>query len=108
MVTYVYDKQLKKVVEKGGDNFAFQHYIISDTMDRLKHPATGRYHDSKSKFRRDTQASGCIEVGNEKMETKRTPIDREKRRTVLREQLKDMTDSRAGEILSSLERQFRR
>jgi len=109
MTTYVFDKQLGKVVEKRGDNFTFQHYLISDSLsDRLLHPVTGKYHDSKSRFRQDTKAAGCEEVGNEKMETKRTPIDREKRRSVLREQLKTMSDSQAGEIMNQLERQYRR
>lgn len=38
---------------------------ISDTMDALKHPGTGRMLDSKSEFRRDTRASGCLEVGTD-------------------------------------------
>lgn len=40
-------------------------YVISDTMDPVKHMATGRMLDSKSEFRRDTKAAGCIEVGND-------------------------------------------
>jgi hypothetical protein len=39
--------------------------VISDTMDPLKHMGTGRMLDSKSAFRRDTIASGCIEVGTD-------------------------------------------
>ena len=39
--------------------------VISDSMDPLKHMGTGRILDSKSAFRRDTIASGCIEVGTD-------------------------------------------
>jgi len=40
-------------------------YVIGDVMDAAKHPATGRMHDSKAKFRADTRAMGCIEVGTD-------------------------------------------
>lgn len=40
-------------------------YVISDTMEPLKHMGTGRVLDSKSQFRADTRASGCIEVGTD-------------------------------------------
>ncbi len=40
-------------------------YVIGDVMDMLQHPATGRYYDSKARFRADTRAAGCIEVGND-------------------------------------------
>lgn len=42
-------------------------FVISDYMDAALHPATGKVHDSKSNFRRETRAAGCIEVGNEPM-----------------------------------------
>lgn len=48
-------------------------YVISDTMDPTWHPATGRMMDSKSNFRRQTKASGCIEVGNEQLRHKPRP-----------------------------------
>ena len=40
-------------------------FVISDTMEPLKHMGTGRIIDSKAKFRADTRASGCVEIGNE-------------------------------------------
>jgi hypothetical protein len=40
-------------------------YVISDHMEPTKHHATGKVHDSKSQFRRDTKAAGCVEIGNE-------------------------------------------
>lgn len=41
--------------------------IITDSLPPggLWHPATGKYVDSKSKFRQFTKAAGCVEVGNE-------------------------------------------
>lgn len=109
MTTYVYDKDTDKVVPRHQRDAARGHYVISDTMDqRLLHPVTGRYYDSKSRFRADTRAAGCEEVGNEKMDVKPIPLDREKRREVIREQVRNMTDSQAGEILTRLERQFKR
>lgn len=108
MKRYVYDHALEKVIEIGEQTFNPKLHIISDTQDLLRHPVTGKYHDSKSNFRKDTKASSCDEVGNEKMTTVKTPISREKRREVLRHQLRGMTDSQAGEILNSLARQVRR
>lgn len=39
--------------------------VISDTMQALRHPITGKPMDSKSQFRSVTRAHGCVEVGNE-------------------------------------------
>lgn len=41
--------------------------IITDSLPPggLWHPATGKYVDSKSRFRQFTKAAGCVEVGNE-------------------------------------------
>ena len=39
--------------------------IISDTMDALVHPVTGKRCDSKSQFRRMTKDAGCVELGND-------------------------------------------
>jgi hypothetical protein len=39
--------------------------VISDTMDPVQHPCTGQYMTSKSAFRAETKAHGCIEVGND-------------------------------------------
>lgn len=45
--------------------------IISDTMGLTRHPATGEYLDSKSRFRQRTRDAGCIEVGNEAPQDRR-------------------------------------
>ena len=50
---------------QAGRRLGVASYIISDTMDPLKHMGTGRMLDSKSEFRKDTRASGCIEVGTD-------------------------------------------
>jgi hypothetical protein len=41
------------------------HYI-SDIMDPTRHMATGRMFDSKKRFRAETRAAGCVEVGDQK------------------------------------------
>ncbi|TXH58975.1 MAG: hypothetical protein E6Q97_00770 [Desulfurellales bacterium] len=40
------------------------HYVIGDTMQMLEHPATGKHYESKSRFRADTKAAGCVELGD--------------------------------------------
>lgn len=56
-------------------------YVISDSMQPMRHMATGRTIDSKARFRAETKASGCIEIGNEPIRA-RAPIklDRRQRR----------------------------
>ena len=63
-------------------------YVISDTMDPLKHHGTGAIIDSKSRFRADTKASGCVEIGTESIKS-RQPIklDRRQRRDDIRQTL---------------------
>lgn len=39
--------------------------LILDTMDALRHPATGDMVDSKAHFRRITRSNGAQEVGND-------------------------------------------
>lgn len=48
-------------------------YIISDTMVPTKHMGTGRIHDSKSEFRKDTRAMGCEEVGTDPAAKREAP-----------------------------------
>ena len=49
--------------------------VISDTMDALVHPCTGKMMDSKSEFRKITRAKGGVEVGNESLVDRRTLTD---------------------------------
>lgn len=46
-------------------------HVISDTMDAIVHPAIGKKMDSKSAFRRVTRAHGCVELGNERVDTRK-------------------------------------
>lgn len=69
---YRYDHETGEVVEiRIGDNGGppldqpTGPYVISDTMDAMRHPCNGRWYDSKHKFRDETRARGCTEVGNE-------------------------------------------
>lgn len=39
--------------------------VISDTMTAMVHPSNGKMYDSKSRFRDETRARGCVEVGND-------------------------------------------
>ena len=64
MTTYVFRNG--EIVEKDkaeplGSTFSY----ISDHMDPLLHHAAMRVIDSKSEFRRETKAHGCVEVGTD-------------------------------------------
>ena len=68
-------------------------YVISDTMNPLRHMATGKMHDSKAAFRADTKASGCQELGNDSSlgkPRKPIPLSREKRRDDIRRTIYDL------------------
>jgi hypothetical protein len=60
---------------------------------------------SRSRHREHLQANGCIEVGNESMETKITLPSSKKRREVLAQQLGNMTHNEANQIMNSLREQ---
>ncbi len=73
-------------------------YVISDTMDPLRHMATGKMHDSKAAFRADTKASGCIEYGNDPSlgkPRKPIPLSREKRREDIQRTIYQMRNGNA-------------
>lgn len=59
--------------------------IISDHMEPARHMGSGRVIDSKAKFRAETKATGCIELGNEPIRP-RVPIklDKAQRRDDIR------------------------
>jgi hypothetical protein len=49
--------------------------VISDTMPGMVHPCNGKMYDSKSRFRAETRARNCVEVGNETMrDTRRVEL----------------------------------
>lgn len=56
---------VRKDILEGYAPYGESAYVISDIMDLTRHMATGKYHTSKSEFRKDTRNSGCIEVGND-------------------------------------------
>jgi hypothetical protein len=91
MTTFVYRKG--KVVKKGSArdvDGTDAPYVISDHMDQLQHMATGRFHESKSEFRKDTKRSGCVELGNDPVLTRPRayiPLDRRQRREDIKRSL---------------------
>lgn len=56
-----------KFYELGQQPVEARTQIITDSLPPggLWHPATGKFVDSKSRFRKYTKAAGCIEIGNE-------------------------------------------
>lgn len=70
-------------------------FVISDTMQPLKHMGTGEMLDSKAKFRQATRASGCVEIGTEIIKP-RAPIklDRGQRREAIRRTIYEMRNGR--------------
>src|ERR1700759_3418347 len=66
-------------------------YVISDTMEPTKHMGSGQVIDSKAKFRAETRATGCIEIGNEAIKP-RQPIklDGGQRRESIRKAIYDL------------------
>jgi tRNA U34 5-carboxymethylaminomethyl modifying enzyme MnmG/GidA len=76
------------------------HFVMND-IQPYQSMIDGRMITSRSEHREHLRANGCIEVGNEKMETKVAPV-KDNRREVLRSQLANMTHSQANKILSKL------
>jgi hypothetical protein len=50
--------------------------IISDNIDAFRSMADGKFYDSKSQYRQTLKDRGLIEVGNEKVERRPTPMPR--------------------------------
>lgn len=70
--------------------------VISDTMDPIKHMGTGRMIDSKSRFRQDTKASGCIELGNETIKPRKLiQLDRRERREAIQRSIYNLKNGHA-------------
>lgn len=66
--------------------------VISDSMDALIHPMTGKMMDSKSRFRAVTRAKGGVEVGNEKLVDRRSTVglDSGTRRADIRQAMREL------------------
>ena len=101
MTTYVWKNG--KMVEKRAQKKAPALQIIPD-IQPYKSMIDGSTVTSRSRHRDHLRAHECIEVGNEKMETTYAPPDREARRAVLRDQLSNMTDTQANQIIAELKR----
>lgn len=78
---YIFDKEKGKVVpiEEYDNEGEHYHYIITDETEPMRHPCNGLYYTSKSNFRKTTQAHGCIEIGNEKLEKKESRLSKSDR-----------------------------
>lgn len=74
--------------------------FISDTMEPTRHMVNGRLYTSKKKFRDETKARGCIEVGNEtKVKPKKyiPATDRRGTREAIRQSIRDLKENRIPE-----------
>ncbi len=58
-------------------------YIIQDSMDATWHPITGEFIESKSEFRRRTKQAGCEELGNDRPQARKEPLDTPGRKEAL-------------------------
>ncbi len=76
------------------------HHVMPD-IQPYQSMIDGSMITSRSRHREHLQAHGCIEVGNEKMETKVAPV-KDSRREVLRAQLANMTHADANKMLNKL------
>ena len=102
--TYVYVDG--KLVEKGSD----EHYnslgpMVMPDIQPYKSMIDGSMITSRSVHRDHLRQHNCIEVGNEKMETK-LPPPKDTRKEVMQAQLANMTHKDAQKILSQLRRKF--
>lgn len=102
--TYIYVNG--ELVEKGSK----EHYeslapMVMPDIAPYKSMIDGSMITSRSIHRDHLRQHGCIEVGNEKMQTK-LPPPQDTRREVMRQQLANMTHKEANQILSQLRRKF--
>lgn len=71
-------------------------YFNSDTMEPLQHMCSGKMISSKKKFRNETKAYGCIEVGNETKIKPRKQIvpDKRQRRDDIKKAIHELKNGR--------------
>ena len=69
-------------------------YYNPDSMEPTRHMASGKYFTSKKKFRDETRAYGCVEVGNETktmLKPRKPPkLDKKKLRDDIRKSINDL------------------
>jgi len=71
----------------------------SDTMAPTRHMCNGKYYTSKKKFRDETRARGCVEIGNEtkailNSKPKVVKLDKKKRREDIKRALWEVRNGR--------------
>ena len=91
-----------ELVEKHKTNEVINAPMIMGDIAPYQSMIDGSMIQSRSRHREHLKDNGCIEVGNESMETKRTAPSSEKRREVLAQQLGNMTHNEANKIMNSL------
>ncbi len=91
-----------KLIEKRDTARVSTSPMIMRDIQPYKSMIDGSTIQSRSRHRDHLRAHGCIEVGNEKMETKLAAPSSEQRRQVLRQQVANMSDREANHILQSL------
>ena len=94
-----------RLVEKIPVRKSREHFI-QDDIKPYKSMIDGSMITSRSQHRRHLKRHGCIEVGNESMETKLAPTQ-SNRREILREQLSNMTHRDANRILERIRDEIR-
>jgi hypothetical protein len=94
------------LVEKGSK----EHYdslgpMVMPDIAPYKSMIDGSMITSRSVHRDHLRQHGCIEVGNEKMQS-RPPPPIDTRREVMRQQLANMTHKQANQVLTEIRRKF--
>jgi len=102
--TYIYVNG--ELVEKGlKEHHESLGPMVMPDISPYKSMIDGSMITSRSVHRDHLREHGCIEVGNERMETKLPPpIDT--RREVMRQQLANMTHKQANQVLNEIRRKF--
>jgi hypothetical protein len=89
MTTYIYRNG--RLVDKSQANDEpklWRTSIISDIMEPTKHMASGRVIDSKARFRAETKATGCVEIGTEQIRPRaKVTLDKSQRRDAIRKSI---------------------
>lgn len=116
MPSFIYDSKLEKMVpaedfyyEKclqkahlhmTDGNKKIEIYYNSDNMEPTRHMSNGKYYTSKKKFRDETKARGCIEIGNDTkplLESRKPKIpDRRQRRDDIKRAIWELKNGRSG------------
>jgi hypothetical protein len=98
------DEELIWVREELDKTNKAKHQIMLD-IQPYKSMVDGSMITSRSHHREHLRRHNCFEVGNENIKPKvPTPISREKRRQILREQLFNVTDRECDRVLDQLRR----